>query len=48
VNTLHPYEDTRRWHDWAEDYYEEMIEDHERRRLEADNERCGYVPPEEE
>ena len=48
MNTLHPYEDSRRWHDWGEDYYEELRDERERRRLERDAESCGYVPPEED
>lgn len=48
MKTLYPYEDTLRWHDWAEDYYEELRDERGRKRLERDNELCGYVPPEEE
>lgn len=48
MSYLHPYEDTRRWHDWADDYYEEMREARERRRLEREQELDGYVPPEED
>ena len=33
--------------DLREEYYEEMQFERERRRLERDNEACGYVPPEE-
>jgi hypothetical protein len=31
-----------------DDYYDEFIEDHERRRLERDARDCGYVPREED
>lgn len=31
-----------------DDYYEEMQLERERKRMELDNELCGYVPPEED
>lgn len=48
MKPLYPYEDTRRWHDWDEDYYEELRDERERRRLVRENESDGYVPSESE
>ena len=43
MRTMHTYEDTRRWHDWAEEYAEELQIERQRRILQADAEACGVV-----
>jgi hypothetical protein len=53
MKTFPRYEDSRRWHDWAEDYYEEIRDQWaaDRARAEAEWERwaSGWVEaPEEE
>jgi hypothetical protein len=49
---IYPCDDSREWWDWEARYvdecqldrYEIIWRDHERRRMERDNEACGYVP----
>jgi hypothetical protein len=44
---LIPYDEEFERDYLPDDYYDELIYERERRRLERDNELCGYIPPEE-